>query len=289
MAQDTELQRLAEVQERAFKRRQEAYETMQRAWERRSSARDAMNRAYDAKQRAYEELDRTWQRYQSVRSANGPRIDSLNAQQEAAYQNMKSSFEAASSAYDRGDKASAKSLAEDGHRYKAEAQRYVAERRSLVEEIKAARAQHEAAKPAFERAKEDFRVAKQAFDKAKAEHESLALSVLDKARQDGRRDLCVEQEDYRSAVARSRAVEAELGCIENCLKWSALLFAEINPLWYCSAIVKFDVGLNRFEIAYGNVGDTIIRPTVDDFDGLCTVSRDSAGRWERQQWRTPSS
>lgn len=174
MAKDAELDRLKAAQDHAFQRKQDAYQAQQRAWEKRSSARDAMNRAHEAKQRAYQEQDRTWQYYQSVRNANGPRIDSLNGQQERAFQSMKSAFDNASSAHGRRDGAGAASYAADGHRYKAEAQGYVAERRRLVDEIRSARATHEASKPAFQRAKDDFNACKRAFDVAKAEHERAA-------------------------------------------------------------------------------------------------------------------
>lgn len=170
MAKDAELDRLKAAQDRAFQRKQDAYQAQQRAWEKRSSARDTMNRAHEAKQRAYTEQDRTWQYYQNVRNSNGSRIDSLNAQQESAFQNMKRSYEAASSAYDRRDGASASSYAAEGRSYKEESQRCVAERRRLVEEIRSARATHEASKPAFQSAKDDFSSAKRTFDSAKAEH-----------------------------------------------------------------------------------------------------------------------
>ena len=175
MAKDAELDRLKTTQDLAYQRKQDAYQAQQRAWEKRSSARDAMNRAFEAKQRAYAEQDRTWQYYQSVRNSNGPRIDSLNAQQDSAFQNMKRSYDAASSAYDRRDGASASNYASEGRRYKEEAQRHVLDRRRLVEEIRSARATHEASKPAFQRAKDDFNSAKRAFDSAKAEHERAQL------------------------------------------------------------------------------------------------------------------
>jgi hypothetical protein len=171
MAKDAELDHLKAAQDAAFQRKQNAYQAQQSAWDDRSCARDAMNRAYEAKQRAYTEQDRTWQYYQSVRNSNGPRIDSLNSQQESAYQNMRRSFEAASSAYESRDGASASSYAAEGRRYKEESQRYVAERRRLVEEIRSARAQHEASKPAFQRAKDDFNVAKRNFDSTKSRYE----------------------------------------------------------------------------------------------------------------------
>ena len=175
MAKDAELDRLKAAQDLAFQRKQDAYQAQQRAWEKRSSARDTMNRAYDAKQRAYQEQDRTWQYYQNVRNSHGPRIDSLNAQQESAFQNMKRSYDVASSAYDRRDGASASSHAAEGRSYKEESQRCVAERRRLVEEIRSARTQHDASKPAFQRAKDDFSSAKRAFDSAKAEHERAQM------------------------------------------------------------------------------------------------------------------
>lgn len=171
MARDAELDRLKTAQDAAFQRKQDAYKVQQSAWERRSSARDTLNRAHEAKQRAYQEQDRTWQYYQGVRSSNGPRIDSLNAQQEQAFQNMKRSFDNASAAHDRRDGASASSYAADGHRFKADAQGYVADRCRLVEEIRSARAIHEASKPAFQRAKDEFSSAKRAFDETKARHE----------------------------------------------------------------------------------------------------------------------
>jgi hypothetical protein len=171
MAKDAELDRLKTAQDLAFQRKQDAYQVQQRAWERRSTARDALNRAHEAKQNAYTAQDASWQDYQRVRSYNGPRIDRLNAQQEAAFENMKRAFDNASSAHDRRDGASARSYADEGHRHKAESQGYVAERRKLVEEIRSARASHEATKPAFQRAKDDFSAAKRSFDQTKAEHE----------------------------------------------------------------------------------------------------------------------
>lgn len=173
MAKDAELDRLKVEQDAAFQRKQDAYQAQQRAWERRSAARDSMNRAYEAKQSAYEEQNRTWHHFRSVRDSNSPRVDSLNAQQEQAFENMKRSYDAASSAYDRRDGASASSYAAEGRRYKEESQRYVAERRRLVEEIRRARAQHEVSRSAFLQAKDEFSAAKGVFDLAKAEHERI--------------------------------------------------------------------------------------------------------------------
>ncbi|HEU0266837.1 MAG TPA: hypothetical protein VFQ70_04375 [Candidatus Saccharimonadaceae bacterium] len=111
MARDAELDRLKVAQDCAFQSKQGAYRAQQCAWGELSSARAVMDSAYEAKQHAYADLDRSWQQYQNVRNSNGPRIDSLNTQQESAYQKMKQSYDAASSAYDRRDGASASSYA----------------------------------------------------------------------------------------------------------------------------------------------------------------------------------
>lgn len=169
--QDAELYRLRSVRDTAKQRQQTAWQTQQSAYERRSSANAIMNQAYEAQQTAYANQQAAWDAYMSVKQANGPRIDSLNSQQERAYHNMVSAFESASSAYYARDGASARMYADQGHAYKAEAQDCVAERRQLVAEIRVARERFNAVKPAFQAAKSEFACARQAFQSAKAEHE----------------------------------------------------------------------------------------------------------------------
>lgn len=168
---DAELDRLKSARESARQRQQAAWQAQQAAWEHRSSARAVMNRAYEVKQAAYADQQAAWEAYVSIKQTNGPRIDSLNAQQERAYQNMKSAFESAALAHDMHDGASARMYADQGHAYKAESQTCVAERRQLVAEIRAARERFDAVKPAFQAAKSEFACARQAFQPAKAEHE----------------------------------------------------------------------------------------------------------------------
>lgn len=200
MARDTELDRLKAAQDLAFQRKQRAYETMQAAWQHRSSARDEMNRAFEAKQRAHEVQEASWQNYQQVKRANGPRIDQLNRQQEAAYQNMRRAFDNASMAYDRRDGAAARSHADDGHAFKAEAQRCVEERRRLVAEIRAARDCHAGPKVDFQRAKADFTAAKQRFDQAKAEHERVKDEF-----QRAKREFDAARQAFKARLEKVRA------------------------------------------------------------------------------------
>lgn len=168
---DAELDRLRSARESARQQQQAAWEAQQAAWERRSSARAVMNRAYETKQAAYADQQAAWEAYMSVKRANGPRIDSLNAQQEQSWRNMKSAFESASLAHDMHDGASARMYADQGHAYKAESQTCAAERRQLVAEIRVARERFEGVKPAFQAAKGEFARAQQTFQSARAEHE----------------------------------------------------------------------------------------------------------------------
>ena len=169
--QDAELYRLRSARDAAKQQQQTAWQAQQTAWEKLSSARDEMNHAYEAQQTAYANQQAAWDAYMSVKQANGPRIDSLNSQQERAYHNMVSAFESASSAYYARDGASARMYADQGHAYKAESQACVTERRQLVAKIRTAREQFEAVRPAFQRAKSEYTQARQEFLSAKAEHE----------------------------------------------------------------------------------------------------------------------
>jgi len=171
MANDTRLEQLKIAQERAFTKKQETYQVQQNSWKRLSDAHDRMNRAFDAKQSAYDSQERAWQDSQSVSNRNSSRIEYLKSAQETAYQNMKNAFERASYAHDNHEGASAKSNADEGHRYQDESKGYVEERRRLVEECKSARARHEPYKRAFEEAKTVFGRAKDEYEQAKVAHE----------------------------------------------------------------------------------------------------------------------
>lgn len=117
---------------------------LDRLWSARESARQRQQAAWEAQQAAYADQQAAWETYMDIRRTNGPRIDSLNAQQERADQ---------------------------GHAYKAESQTFAAERRQLVSEIRTARERFYAVKPAFKAAKDEFARAQQTFHSARAEHE----------------------------------------------------------------------------------------------------------------------
>jgi len=212
VARDAELDRLKAAQDREFQHKQDAWKTQDQAWQRRSAAREAMNRAYDGKQRTYEAQETSWQDYQRVRSSNGPQIDRLNAQQESAFQDMKRAFDNASAAHDRRDGASARSYADQGHRYKAEAQGCVDQRRRLVAEIRSVKDRHEATKPAFQCAKGQFDQSRSEHDRAKADHErkqaefKRAKSDFDRAKDAFGKRLAVVRAESRRRKDDKRAL-----------------------------------------------------------------------------------
>lgn len=172
MAKDTELDRLKSDRDRAFQRKQAAYDAMQSAWQRRSAARDSMNRAHEAMQGAFAAQESSWQSLKFLRDRHGSQIEQLNSAQERAYENMKSAFAQASAAHDRRDGASASSYAAQGHRYKAESQGYVSERRRLVAELRSASERHKPLSDRFKQLRAEFQRAKSAHAQAKADHES---------------------------------------------------------------------------------------------------------------------
>jgi hypothetical protein len=187
MAKDAELDRLKAAQDLAFSRKQTAFQTQDAAWKRRKAAGDKMHGAFEEKDRAYHAQQSAWDDLQRLRDSKGPRIGQLNDLQERAFQNMKSSYDSASSAFDRRDGAGAKSYAEQGRSYKAESQGYVEERRRLVAELRSAGDNQKSYAPAFQAAKGRFDSAKREFDAAKAAHErtqtefKAAKEAFDKA------------------------------------------------------------------------------------------------------------
>lgn len=216
MPRDDELDRLKAEHDRAFQRKQDAWEAQDRAWNRRQAAREALNQSYQEKQNAYEEQQHAWDELQRVRDRNGSRIDHLNNQQETAFQNMKDAFDRASSAHDARDGASARMYADEGHRYKAEAQEAVSERRRLVQEIRDEKARHEATMPAFQRAKTEFGNARAGHDRTKADHDQIqaelkrAKSDFDKVKSEfqGRLEVVRAERKQRKDDKRSLADRA---------------------------------------------------------------------------------
>lgn len=171
MTNDLRLEQLKAAQDRAFQKKQEAYQVQQRSWDNLSGIKTRMDQAFEAKQRAFQDQERAWQEYQSVRNRNSSRIDYLNSAQESAYQNMKNAFDRASSAHSSRDGASAKAYSMEGHAYKAEAQGHVSERRRLVDECRTAKYRHDPYKQTFDNAKITFDNIKSEFVRAKAVHE----------------------------------------------------------------------------------------------------------------------
>lgn len=206
---DEELDRLKSEQDRAFARKQEAFQNKKRlkdeknrlyqiaqdAWQRRLSARDEMNRKYEDMQSARSRNDAIWNEYKRIRDYNNGRIDTLTRQADDLYQRMVSCFERASDAYNCGEKASAHEYAAEGKQYQALLKSANEEKSRLCNEVKSARAHAEAfsdktdstlfrnAKALFETAKEEHKAAELAFKEAKQRAES-AEREFERAKQE---------------------------------------------------------------------------------------------------------
>lgn len=200
MAKDAELDRLKSIQDTAYARKQTAYKAQDHAWNQRRAAGDVMHEAFKAKQDAYDSQQSSWERLQQLRDSRGPRIDTLNRLQEAAFQNMTSSFHEASLAHDRRDGAAARTYADAGHAYKAESQGYVAERRQLVEELRSATAAHKLLAAPFQAAKMRFAEAKHNFESRKQIHEQT------------QREFRLAKEEFDAAV---KAFQARLAVVKS--------------------------------------------------------------------------
>lgn len=78
MVRDSELDRLKDVQQAAFDRKQRAYEAQQSAWTDRKRLAERQAKAYERQQSAFDRQAAAWQHLQAVKSANSGRIDALN-------------------------------------------------------------------------------------------------------------------------------------------------------------------------------------------------------------------
>ena len=217
MTSDSRLEQLKVVQERAFTKKQEAYQKQQDSWKKLSEAKSKLNQAFEAKQDAYNSQERAWQDYRSISDHNGPRIEYLKSAQEAAYLNMKDAFDRASSAHDCHDGASAKSYATEGHKYQAESKSYVEERRRLVAECRSAKAQYEPYKQAFEDAKIVFGNAKDEYEQAKVTRERAnnefkqAKADFDEAAKAFQARLSELKTEYTKKKESNQAIAARAG------------------------------------------------------------------------------
>ena len=217
VAKDTELDRLKAQQDLAFSRKQTAFTAQDSAWKRRRAAGDVMNASYEEKDRAYHTQQNAWNSLQRLRDSYGPRIEQLNRQQEAAFQNMTAAFNSASSAHDRRDGAGAKSYAEQGHAYKAESRGYVEERRRLVAELRSASDEQKTYAATFQTAKTRFDNAKRDFDNAKVAHERAqaefkqAKDAFDEASKAFKARLDIVKAENAKKISDKRSIAQRAG------------------------------------------------------------------------------
>lgn len=184
MVWNPELDRLKAEQQTAFERKQEAYQRyaeakqrtqqahdiMQEAWQERQIARIEMNREYEARQAAFDRNDAIWNEYKRIRDNNNYQLEYLRHDADAEHQAMIDCFEAASAAYESGDRAAASLYSSEGHDHKDRRDSLNAEVSALVQEIKDAKAHAESAAPKVDQSA--FYAAKERFTQAKTRHQA---------------------------------------------------------------------------------------------------------------------
>ena len=184
MVWSPELDRLKAEQQTAFERKQEAYQRyagarqrtqqaydiMQEAWHERNNARDDMNREFEARQAAFDHNNAIWDEYKRIRDNNNYQLEYLRREADAEHQAMIDCFEAASAAYESGDRATASLYSSEGHDHKDRRNSLNAEVSVLVQEIKDAKAHAESAAPKVDQSA--FYAAKERFNQAKAKHQA---------------------------------------------------------------------------------------------------------------------
>ncbi len=166
------------------------------------SLAEERQRLWLIKTEAKEGHDRSWEYIKVLQSRYGPRIDSLNAEHDRTYRDMRQAYDRASNAYESGDHTGASSYSSEGRSLKARLPGLVEERRTLVAELKEAQAKHEGWRAYLKACNEAFYAAKQRYDEAfeQFKHEQQAYirqagvnthgeDLYIKEREDGNTDI----------------------------------------------------------------------------------------------------
>lgn len=173
MAGDTELERLATIQQSAFDRRDRARADMNRAWERRARARDTANGAFTMKQTAYEHAQRCWDNLQATRARVDNTIDLLKNESDRKHNQMCEAFASSQRAYQSGDKNGAKGLSDRGKALRTERNNLNDQVRRAIQQIKREQQAHQLAQADFASKQEMFKAVKTRHEQEKEAHERL--------------------------------------------------------------------------------------------------------------------
>ncbi len=187
MTRNSELARLKELKQEAFRKKQEtyrkfidlssqtndAYDEMQQLWGVCCSTHEEMQSEYDSMKACSENYQAIWSQYSSVRELNNSRIQQLRYDADSEHQSMISAFEQASYEYQYGDKSMASVYSEQGRSHRNRRDELNHEVQYLIQEIRAAKEYAE-----LHASKTDssaFRRAKELYMQAKKEHQEALL------------------------------------------------------------------------------------------------------------------
>jgi hypothetical protein len=115
-----------------------------------------------------------------------PRIKELNTLQYNAYLKMKKQFEDASEAWNKGDRAGAKPLSVEGHKYKDEAKSHTADRKALEKEI-----------TDLELKRDETYAKLQEIEKLKSDNQAKIADLKTKDLEEAEKNYKKSKEDYK--------------------------------------------------------------------------------------------
>lgn len=213
---DPELDRIKLAKAEAADKRNDAWERQEVAWNRRSSARDALSRAWSQKQAAKQRMNDCWEIYQSERDQNQAEYTRNQQLADQAHYDMQRAFENASQAYLSGQHDMAAYYSNEGHRLKTSRDYYNQANKTVNS--------YSSAKQRFETARGDYQVAKAEFDRYKAEFDSAKLEH--EAAQQEFQELKAKVAEYKEAfdvrleeVRRQRTLRDQKRKQEAAAKW----------------------------------------------------------------------
>lgn len=173
MASDTELERLAEIQQAAFAKLNVARDDMNQAQECRAEAQKAVNGAWEIMQNAKKVQQYCRDNLEATRQSLGRKIEALRSEADSKHTQMCNAFAAAPIAFRSGDKSGAKEYSYRGKSLRLERDRLNAQVRSYTQRIKQEQAIYTAAEADLESKLYVFREARAAHDREKANYGRL--------------------------------------------------------------------------------------------------------------------
>ena len=169
------LGRLQADRNRAFRRKQDAWQAQDAAWQARQAAKTKLDEAWEAREVASQEQKTAWAAYQEARSSVDEELEQINRWQRQATSNAERCETEASSVTGMRRKG----FKDQARAHRNEARGYSEQRQQVIEKSRDARTAYEFKQEELSNAKAVFTEAKREFDDCKAEHEGAVAKFRD--------------------------------------------------------------------------------------------------------------